>query len=65
LLTAEANSAQAKFAIVQNERAMEVAQRQLIKEMGRTQFSLLRVKADFKVSDTVLEKPDFEALAKK
>jgi outer membrane protein TolC len=64
LLTAEANLAQAQFEISQAKRALEVAQRQLIKEMGRTQFLALRVEGDFKVSDTALEKPDFEALVK-
>jgi outer membrane protein TolC len=63
LLTAEANLAQAEFEIAQTKRALEVAQRELIKEMGRTQFSPLRVEGVFKVSDAALEKPDFEALA--
>ncbi len=63
LLTAEANSASAKFEIEQAKRALEVAQRQLTKEIGRTQFSPLRVEGVFKVNDATLEKPDFEALA--
>ena len=64
LLTAEANLAQAKFEISQAKRTLEVAQRELIKEMGRIQFSPVRVEGVFKVSNTTLEKPDFEALAK-
>lgn len=64
LLTAAANLAQAKFEIRQAKRALEVAQRQLIKEMGRAQFSPIRVEGYFKVSDAALEKPDFETLAK-
>jgi outer membrane protein TolC len=64
LLTAEANLAQAEFEISQNKRALEVAQRELQKEMGRTQFLPLRVQGDFVVSDDVLKKPDFEVLAK-
>jgi len=63
LLTAEANLAEAKYEIAQAKRALEVAQRQLIKEMGRKEFSALRVEGIFKVIDAVLEKPDFTALA--
>ncbi len=63
LLTAEANLDEAEFEIAQAKRALEVAQRQLIKEMGRAQFSPVRVGGTFKVSDAALEKPDFEALA--
>jgi len=63
LLNAQANLAQADFEITQNKRALEVAQRELVKEMGRTQFSSLRVEGTFKVSGLVLEKPNFEALA--
>ncbi len=64
LLSAKANLAQSEFEISQAKRALEVAQRQLIKEMGRAQFSALRVEGVFKVDGAALEKPDFEALAK-
>ena len=64
LLNVQANLAQAQFEIAQAKRIQEVVQRQLIKEMGRTQFLPLSVQGDFKVSDAALEKPDFEALAK-
>ncbi len=64
LLNAQANLAQAQFEIAQAKRILEAVQRQLIKEMGRTQFSPLRIQGDFKVSDVALEKPDFETLAK-
>ena len=64
LLTARANLAGAELEIAQARRALEVAQRQLLKEMGRQQFSELRVAGDFTVTDTAREKPDFEALAK-
>jgi len=64
LLNAQANLAQAQFEIAQAKRILEVVQRQLIKEMGRTKFSPLRVQGDFKVSDVASEKPDFELLAK-
>ncbi len=62
-LTAEANLARAEFEINQNKRALETAQRQLIKEMGRAGFSPLGVEGAFKVSGAALEKPDFEVLA--
>jgi outer membrane protein TolC len=64
LLNAQANLAQAQFEIAQAKRILEVVQRQLIKEIGRTKFSPLRVQGDFKVSDVASEKPDFETLAK-
>ncbi|TRZ93870.1 TolC family protein [bacterium] len=64
LMNAQANLDQAKFEIAQAKRILEVVQRQLIKEMGRTQFSPLSVQGDFKVNDLALEKPNFEALAK-
>ena len=63
LLTAEANLAQAEFEISQTKRALEAVQRELVKEMGRTKFLPLQVTGEFKVSDTVLEKPDFEKMA--
>ncbi len=64
LLTAEANTSQAKLEIAQAQRALEVAQRQLVKEMGRLTFSPVQVKGEFKVKDQALQKPDFEKLAK-
>ena len=64
-LTAEANLAQAELEINQTIRTLEVAQRELLKEMGRAQFSPVAVEGAFKVSDAALEKPDFEALAGK
>ena len=64
LLTAQANLAQAGFDVTQANRALETAQRQLIKEIGRTRFSPLRADGAFKVSDLVKEKPDLELLAK-
>ena len=64
-LNAEANSSQAKIEIAQAARSLEAAQRELCKEMGRDIFSLVKVSGSFVVDDAVLEKPDFEALAKK
>ena len=63
LLTAEANLAQAEYELARNKRALEVARRQLIKEMGRKQLSPLRADGELKVSDAVVIKPDFEKLA--
>ncbi len=65
LLTADANLAQAEFEIAQANRTLEVAQIDLVKEMGRTQAPALRVKGDFGVKGSSLERPDFETLADK
>ncbi len=64
LLTAEADLANAQYQISQAKRSLEVAQRQITKEMGRTKFSPILVKGDFKVQETVKKKPDFEELVK-
>jgi len=64
MLTAVANLAQAKFEIEQNQRGLEVSQRQLLKEMGRAEFAPVSVKGEFTASDAAQEKPDFEILAK-
>ncbi|MDD4980830.1 MAG: TolC family protein [Candidatus Omnitrophica bacterium] len=64
LLTAEADLAQAEYEISQAKRNVEVAQRELVKEMGRMQLTGMRVRGDFIVGDAAKEKPDFEALAK-
>jgi outer membrane protein TolC len=64
LLTAEADLANAQYQISQAKRGLEVAQRQIIKEMGRTKFSPVLVKGDFKVREMVREKPDFEMIVK-
>lgn len=64
LLTAEADLADANYGIIQAKRDLEVAQRDLIKEMGRTEFSPISASGDFRVKDKTREKPDFEAIAK-
>ena len=64
LLTAEANLAQANFQLSQAKRAVELAQRQLTKEMGRKEFIPMRADGDFKVIDTASQEPDFETLTK-
>jgi outer membrane protein TolC len=63
LLTADANLAQANFNIVQAERAITVAQRQLSKEMGRAALRPIRASGDLEVITAKREKPNFEALA--
>ena len=65
LFTAQANLSQADYEINQARRGLETARRQLMKELGRNEFSPIQVKADFEVSHAVTEKPDFEALAQK
>ncbi len=64
LLTAEANLTQAESEIAQARRDIEASQRELLKEMGRAEFSSVRAEGEFKVSDLAQEKPDFEALVK-
>lgn len=64
LLTAEADLADAKYGISQARRDLEVAQRELTKEMGRFKLIPMQAKGDFKVKDSALEKPDLESLAK-
>ena len=64
LLTAEANLAQAQFDISRAKRGVEVARRQLVKEMGRMQLTLMQVKGDFEIKDAEKVKPDFAAIAK-
>ena len=62
LLLAEANLEEANFAITQAKRGIEVAQRDLIKEMGRNQFLPISVSADFMVKNPEKEKPNFDTL---
>ncbi|MFH0839243.1 MAG: TolC family protein [Candidatus Omnitrophota bacterium] len=63
LLTAEANLSQAEFEITQTKRALQVAQRELLKEMGRTQFSPIRAEEAVRTANLTSERPDFEILA--
>jgi len=64
LLTAEANLTQAKYEIIQSKRDLEARQRELLKEMGRTEFVDIQVKGSFEARDLKLERPDFDALIK-
>jgi outer membrane protein TolC len=63
LLTAQANLAQALFEVAQAGRNIDLAQRQLSRELGRRKKSALRVKGDFEIRYPQRGKPDFEALS--
>jgi len=63
LLTAQANLAEARFEIAQAKRGLETAQQRLVKEMGRREFSPLKVSGDFTVPVPENGKPDFETIA--
>lgn len=62
LLTAEADLAGASYDIAQAKRSLEVAQRELTKEMGRKELIPMKVSASVDVTNTEKEKPDFEVL---
>jgi len=63
LLTAQANLAQAEFDVLQARRTIDVAQRKLNKEMGRTELRPLRVTGNLESIDLKRERPRFESLA--
>lgn len=67
LLTSAANAEQARFEVDQAKRNLSLAQRLLIKELGRDTLAadadILKVEGNFTVSDSVKEKPDFTAIA--
>ena len=63
LLTAQANLAQAEFEVAQAWRNLDLAQRKICKEMGRTKLIPARVKGDFEIKYFDKEKPDFDNLA--
>ncbi len=56
--------AQAEFDVKEAQRAVEVAQRGLGKEIGRMQTNSLRVQGDFNIDDQ-RQRPDFTSLAQK
>ncbi len=64
LLTAEANMAQANYELSQAKRNVDSARWQLLKEMGRDEFSQISVKGDFAVTDQAKNKPDFNVIIK-
>ncbi|RKY32824.1 MAG: TolC family protein [Candidatus Omnitrophota bacterium] len=61
LLTAQASLAQAEFEVTQAKRNLVLAQRKLLKELGRERFSPIVVKEEFDVK-IEREVPDFERL---
>ncbi len=63
LLTAQANLAQAEFEVAQAERNIDLAQRDLTKELGRTELTPIKVKGTFEIEYSRREKPDFKSLA--
>ena len=63
LFTSEADLAQASYDVEQARRSIYLAQRQVIKELGRTKFSPLVAKGDLEVKETVRERPEFEKIA--
>ncbi|MDD4294434.1 MAG: TolC family protein [Candidatus Omnitrophica bacterium] len=63
MLTAQADLAQAEFEVEQAKRSKRLAQRQLMKELGRDIFLPVSVIGDFNVDDKVLDMPDFDYLA--
>jgi len=62
LLTAQASLAQAEFEVTQAKRNLVLAQRKLLKELGREDFSPILVKGEFDVKKIEREVPDFERL---
>jgi len=65
LLTAQADLSDAEYEVAQAKRNLEVAQRDLINQMGRKALTPVAVKGEFTVKDKAEEKPDFVALAEK
>jgi len=63
LLTAEANSAQAKFETDQAGRNLDIAKKELIKIIGKDTEYDFRAEGDFEVDFADRDKPDFEELA--
>ncbi len=63
LLTAQADLAEASFEVTQAGRNIDLAQRQLTKELGRTHLIPIKAKGDLKIKDSLREKPDFERLS--
>jgi outer membrane protein TolC len=65
LLNAEASLAQAEFEQEQAKRDLAVAQHLLAKELGRLDYSDLKVKADFNLEISLAVQPDFNELLAK
>jgi TolC family type I secretion outer membrane protein len=63
LMTEQANLIQSKYDVTQVKRDIELAQRKLTKELGRTETAPLIAKGNFEVKELVREMPDFSAIA--
>lgn len=63
LFQAQANLAEADFEVAQAERNLSLAQRQLLKELGRSHVSPVKAQGTFDLTETNRQEPDFEALA--
>ena len=63
LLSAAADLAQAEFEVRQSQRNILLANRSLIKELGRSVFSTPAIKGNFIIVDTDRLMPEFEAVA--
>ncbi|UCB56468.1 MAG: TolC family protein [Candidatus Omnitrophota bacterium] len=63
LLNAEANLGQAEFEVIQARRNVDLAQRQLTNELGRSKLTPIKAKGDFKVEYPNRQRPDFDYLA--
>ncbi|MFH1877700.1 MAG: TolC family protein [Candidatus Omnitrophota bacterium] len=63
LLTAEADLAQADLDVTQSKRSIELAARQITKELGRQVFTPMTAEGDFSVSEPERKEPDFEYLS--
>lgn len=63
LLAEQANLRQAHYDMTTAKRDIELAQRQLTKELGRAQLTPMTAKGEFTVNDAAREKPDFVAIA--
>jgi len=62
LMTAQANLAEAEFEIHQAMRGVKVAQRDLVKEIGRNFLLSIHVVSDFDIRNQYEDDPDFEEL---
>lgn len=65
LLTLEANLAQAQFEAAQSLRNVRVAQRRLLKEIGRKQLTEVRAEGDFGAQSELVERPAIEEIAER
>ena len=63
LMTSEADFAQASYDVAQAIRSIYLSQRQLTKELGRTNFVLMSASGDLEVKDADRMLPNFENIA--